>query len=192
MVRLRTFFGEMITSRQWRTLRIPNFLTAVLMSATVWTPTGARAQEEQRCQAAEYFLVEVVEMTAVSRPDTIDDWRTQAMVPGCRVTAAGATSQSSSSVARGFYEILPESGWARTPDPRDAPNEASLRFRQNGADCLFNFYDASMALNTDAEMMVSDAVFLQAGERLYNFLVMCTPAAPAAPRGAAAHARAAS
>jgi len=135
------------------------------------------------CLDAERFVRDVIGMVAVAELDTIDDWRTKAMVPGCRVTAAGGTSQSSSSVVRAFYEILPESGWVRTPDPRDAPNEASLRFRQNGADCLFNFYDASMALNTDAEMMVSDAVFLQPGERLYNFLVMCTPAAPAAPRG---------
>jgi hypothetical protein len=37
-------------------------------------------------------------------------------------------------------------------------------------------------LNTDAEMTVSDAVFLGSGQKLYNFLVLCTPAAPAAPR----------
>jgi hypothetical protein len=135
------------------------------------------------CLDAERFVRDIIGMVAVTEPDTIDDWRTRAMVPGCRVTAAGATARSSSSVVRAFYEILPESGWTRTPDPRDAPNEASLRFRRNGADCLFNFYDSSMALNTDAEALVSDAVFLQPGERLYNFLVMCTPAVPAAPRG---------
>ena len=160
-------------------LRVAGACAIVAMSLC---PRPSAAQTDL-CLDAERFVRDVVGMIAVAEPDTIDDWRTKAMVPGCRVTAAGATSQSSSYVVRAFYEILPESGWVRTPDPRDAPNEASLRFRQNGADCLFNFYDASMALNTDAEMMVSDAVFLQPGERLYNFLVMCTPAAPAAPRG---------
>jgi hypothetical protein len=145
-------------------------------------PAAVSAQLDL-CLDAERHLRDVIGMTVITETDTIDDWRTQAMVSGCRVTAAGATTESSAVVARQFYEILPESGWERTPDPRDAPNEASLRYRQHGADCLFNFYDSAIALNTDAEMTVSDAVFLQRGEHLYNFLVMCTPAAPAAPRG---------
>ena len=82
-----------------------------------------------------------------------------------------------------FYQVLSESDWVRTPEPRDAPNEASLRYRHDGVDCLFNYYDAATSLNTDAELTVSDAVQLDRGQRLFNVLVMCTPAAPAAPRG---------
>lgn len=145
-------------------------------------PEGAAAQVVL-CEGAERFVREVMGMVAVSEPDTIDDWRTRRMVPGCRVTAAGASGLPSAEVARGFYEVIRESDWVRTPDPRDAPNEASLRYRKDGADCLFNFYDSSMSLNTEAEMTVSDAVFVGRGETLYNFLVLCTPAAPAAPRG---------
>ena len=122
-------------------------------------------------------------MIALSESDTIDDWRTHAKVPGCRVTAAGSSSLESAEVARSFYQIIAESGWSRTPDPRDAPNEASLRFRRDSVDCLFNYYDSSMSLGTEAEMIVSDAVYVEEGESLYNFLVLCMPAAPAAPRG---------
>jgi hypothetical protein len=140
------------------------------------------AGQEELCVGAERFVQEVMGLVAVAEPDTIDDWRTRRMVPGCRVTAAGASSLPSADIARGFYEVIVENGWARTPDPRDAPSEASLRFRRDGADCLFNYYDSAMSLNTDAEMMVSDAVYVGRGEKLYNFLVLCTPAAPAAPR----------
>ena len=148
-------------------------------------PSSA-ASQVALCEGAERFVRETIGMVAISEPDTIDDWRTQAMVPGCRVTAAGSSNQPTAEIARSFYEIIAESDWTRTPDPRDSPNEASLRFRRDGADCLFNFYDSSMSLNTDAEMTVSDAVFLGAGQKLYNFLVLCTPAAPAAPRGTGA------
>ena len=141
------------------------------------------AGQEALCEGAERFLQETMFMIALSESDTIDDWRTQAKVPGCRVTAAGSSSLPSAEVARGFYQIIAESGWSRTPDPRDAPNEASLRFRRDSVDCLFNYYDSSMSLGTDAEMMVSDAIYVEEGESLYNFLVLCTPAAPAAPRG---------
>jgi hypothetical protein len=146
-------------------------------------PAAAAAQAPELCVQAERFLVETMAMIAISEPDTIDDWRTQAMVPGCRVTAAGASRQSSAQVVRAFYQVLDESDWVRTPDPRDAPNEASMRYRRDSADCLFNFYDQAMALNTQAEMDVSDAVHVGPGEKLYNFLVLCTPTAPAAPRG---------
>ena len=134
------------------------------------------------CLQAERF-VRGVGMVAITEPDTIDDWRTRAMVPGCRVTAAGATRRPDAVEAREFYERIREAGWVRTPEPRDAPNEASLRFRRDGADCLFNYYTPTSPLNTDAEMDVTDAVFMTVGERLFNILVMCTPAAPAAPRG---------
>lgn len=148
----------------------------------VGTPAQGSAQVEL-CAGAERFLREEAGMTALAEPDTIDDWRTRAMVPGCRVTAAGAMRGSAAAEARDFYARLRDAGWTRTPDPRDAPNEASLRFRRDGADCLFNFYDASTSLGTEAELTVSESVPLRPGEELYNFLVLCTPAAPAAPRG---------
>ena len=153
----------------------------LIILASAAGPTSAVGQVAL-CEGAERFVRETIGMVAVSEPDTIDDWRTRAMVPGCRVTAGGASDQPMAEIARSFYEVLAESDWTRTPDPRDSPNEASLRFRRDGADCLFNFYDSSMSLNTDAEMTVSDAVFLGSGQKLYNFLVLCTPAAPAAPR----------
>ncbi len=156
--------------------------TVALVPAAL-RPAEAAAQDTSLCTGAERFLVETMGMVAVSEPDTIDDWRTRSMVPGCRVTAAGASWQPSSDIVRDFYHVLDESDWVRTPDPRDAPNEASLRYRRDGADCLFNFYGSSMALNTEAEMYVSDAVHKAPGEELYNFLVLCTPAMPAAPRG---------
>ena len=139
--------------------------------------------DAELCEGAERFLVETMGMMALAEPDTIDDWRTRAMVPGCRVTAAFASAQPPADIVRDFYQVLGQSDWTRTPDPRDAPNEASMRYRRDEVDCLFNFYDNSMSLNTDAEMFVSDAVHKGPGEALYNFLVMCTPAAPAAPRG---------
>ena len=154
-------------------------IAAVLFVAS---PLSADGQVEL-CEEAERFVRELVGMVAVSEPDTIDDWRTKAIVEGCRVTAAGATQRSPTDNVRLFYEVLGESGWVRTPDPRDAPNEGALRFRRDGADCLFNYYDSSVSLDTEAELMVINAVPLRSGERIFNFLVRCTHAAPAAPMG---------
>lgn len=106
------------------------------------------------------------------------------MVPGCRVTAAGATARSGPEIIEEFYARVEREGWTRTPDPRDAPHEASLRFRRSGVDCLFNYYDSSTTLATEAELVVSEAVPRQPDEMLYNFLVLCIPAAAAVPRGA--------
>jgi hypothetical protein len=76
-------------------------------------------------------------------------------------------------------------GWIRTPDPRDSPNEASLRFRHGRSDCLFNV-NAQALLLTDAESRVLDAVIPKAGESRYHVFVMCMPAMPAAADSAAA------
>jgi hypothetical protein len=157
---------------------LPALIGAILVGQR---PAGA--QEVELCREAARHVEDVAGMVAVTEPDTIDDWRTRAMVPGCRVTAAGATRLPDAAVARDFYASVREAGWVRTPDPRDAPNEASLRFRRDRADCLFNFYNSSSALNTEAELSVIDAVHLGPGERVYGFLVLCTPAAAAAPRG---------
>lgn len=161
----------------------PAFLTAILTAVPLLAvPAEAEAQTEL-CLEAERFVRDVMGMVALSEPDTIDDWRTREMVPGCRVTAAGATRASGADLIEDFYARVEAEGWTRTPDPRDAPNEASLRYRRSGADCLFNYYDHTTTLGTEAELVVSEAVPRQPGESLYNFLVMCVPAAEAAPRG---------
>ena len=136
--------------------------------------------QESLCVAAEKYLVTDVGMTAVVESDTIDDWRTDQMVPGCRVTAAGLTTRSLRAEARGFFDKLQGAAWARTPNPDDAPNEASLRFRKDGADCLFSFYSGGL-LGTDAELDVDDAVVPGPGEQRYNFLVLCMPAMDVPP-----------
>jgi hypothetical protein len=141
---------------------------------------GARGQEEPRCRAAERFLVERVGMTAIVEADTIDDWRTRKLLPGCRVTAAGVTSRSLGDEAALFYDRLRDAGWTRTPDPRDAPNESSLRFRLAGTDCLFNIYSGT-TLATDAEIRVNNAIVPARGQQRYNVLVLCVPAMDAAP-----------
>lgn len=164
---------------------MPRLIAQALVATAAWILPSAAAAQVELCNEAERFVVDEIGMVAVSEPDTIDDWRTKAMVPGCRVTAAGVTRRGPGAEATRFYERVREAGWLRTPDPRDAPNEASLRFRRNDVDCLFNFYTSTSALNTDAEWEVNDAVVPGPGERRFNFLVMCTPAAPAAPRGGA-------
>ena len=120
-------------------------------------------------------------MVAHSEPDTISDWRTRRSVPGCRITAAGITTLEMDSVAGRFFDRLMAAGWTRTPDPRDAPNESSIRFRRGASDCLFNFYYAGH-LGTPADIEVSSAVVPGPGETRYNIFVMCIPAMDAALR----------
>lgn len=160
--------------------RSPRALPALLLVVTAALPGPATAQVEL-CVEAERFVRDLG-MEALTEPDTIDDWRTGLVTPGCRVTAAGATAESTGIVARGFFQALADSEWHRTPDPRDSPNEASLRYRRFDADCLFSYYDGSLSLGTEAEFAVMDAVDLRPGEGLYHLLVRCVPAAPAAPR----------
>ena len=160
--------------------RIPAALTVGLaLAAAAALPRSATAQVDL-CVEAERFLRGEMAMEALAQPDTIDDWRTRERVAGCRVTAAGATSESSVEVARRFFRALDASPWIRTPDPMDAPNEASLRYRRLGSDCLFSYYDHTSALGTEAEFVVSEAVRPAPGQRLFYMLVLCTPEAPAA------------
>lgn len=153
-------------------------LVVVVASAPGLAPGGPQTG---LCAEAERFLADEVGMATVAEADTIDDWRRDARTQGCRVTAAGLTRRQLRDEARAFFQRLRGAGWSRTPDPRDAPNEASLRFRRTGADCLFSFYSGGL-LGTDAEAAVDDAAVPGPGERRFNFLVMCVPAAPAAPR----------
>lgn len=162
--------------------RTPFWVGLAVLSISAAADPAPVAAQEGLCRNAERFMVEDVGMIALSEPDTIDDWRTRKEVPGCRVTAAGITTRSISAAARDFFERIRSAGWTRTPDPRDAPNEASLRFRLEEVDCLFSFYTDGL-LGTDAEGRVLDVVLPGPGERRYSFFVMCMPAMEAAPRG---------
>lgn len=137
--------------------------------------------DSTHCVVAAEFLRGDRRMVAAIDPDTIDDWRTQRRVLGCRITAAGGTDIGVAKEAARLYERLRASQWTRTPDPRDAPNEASLRFRWKQSDCLFNVNVEAM-LNTDTEHRVNEALVLKAGLTRYQVFVMCLPAMPAAPR----------
>jgi hypothetical protein len=162
----------------FRTFHLPG-TPVIALCALALGPRSASGQVEL-CRDAKRFLEDEMEMVAVVEADTIDDWRTQKMVPGCRITAAGRTTRGFGQAARLFFDRVRAAGWARTPDPRDAPNEASLRFRMDGVDCLFSFYTGGI-LSTEAEGTVDDAMVPSPGERRYNFLVMCTPAMEAPP-----------
>lgn len=151
----------------------------IAILASVGTPA-----DTTDCVAAARFLREDRRMVAVVERDTIDDWRTRKRVPGCRITSAGATDIGVAKEAVRFYERVRSAGWTRTPDPADAPNEASLRFRLKASDCLFNV-NAMALLNTDAEATVNDLVVVPHGQTRYQVFVMCMPAMPAAPEDSA-------
>ena len=140
-------------------------------------------QPQPLCTAADAFLRTDRQMVTVVEADTVDDWRTRQRITGCRITAAGGTVRGLQPEAVFFYERVRASGWVRTPEPRDAPNEGSLRFRTSDgkADCLFNVYGEAM-LMTDAELTVDETVRLGPGATRYHMYVMCLPAMPAAPR----------
>ena len=147
----------------------------------IFASARATAQPTAYCVEAHRFLTADRQMAAEAERDTIDDWRTGRKVAGCRVTAAGVTKDGVKRAAEHFYERLRARGWTRTPDPRDAPNEASLRYRISGVDCLFNVYRDGL-LMTEAEGRVSDARVPAAGEERYGVLALCMPAMPAKPR----------
>ncbi len=137
--------------------------------------------DTSHCAAAARFLRAERHMLAEVEVDTIDDWRTQRRVPGCRITAAGGSDIGVSKEAVRFYDLLRAAKWVRTPDPRDSPNEGSLRFRWEQADCLFNI-NAEALLGTDAEQRVNDRLQVPAEQTRYQMFVMCMPAMPAVAR----------
>lgn len=151
-------------------------LSLVLALHNITAPT-----DTLHCAVAAAFLRHDRHMIAAVEVDTINDWRTGLRVSGCRITAAGATDVTVQSEALRFYESLRAAKWMRTPDPRDAPNEASLRFRWEATDCLFNV-NAQALLNTDAELRVNDTIRLAPNQTRYQVFVMCMPAMKAAPR----------
>ncbi len=151
-----------------------------LVAALAKTDVAAHA-DSALCAEAARFLREDRRMIAEIEPDTIDDWRTKRRLPGCRITAAGASTLGLAREAVFFYERVRAVGWTRTPEPRDSPTEASLRFRFGQADCLFNINREAL-LGTDAEARVNGALQLPDGQSRYQLFVMCMPALPAAPR----------
>lgn len=157
--------------------------TAFALLPLLWLPDQSQPTLPL-CRAADSFLRADRQMETVVEPDTVDDWRTKRRQFGCRITAAGRTARGLQPEAVAFYERVRASGWVRTPDPADSPNEGSLRFRADGADCLFNVYGDAM-LMTDAELTVDARVTPSAKETRYHVYVMCMPALPAAPRDSA-------
>lgn len=142
---------------------------------------AAQPADTAWCAPAAAFLRDTQHMVVAVERDTIDDWRTAQRLAGCRITAAGASDRGVAREAARLYERLRAAHWTRSPDPRDAPNEASLRFRRDGADCLFNVYEVPR-LYTDAEFRVNDAVIPKDGETRYQVFVMCHRAMPATAR----------
>lgn len=156
-------------------------LLASVFAGLVVTTRAPAQQAKKLCDGAREFLVDRLHMAAIVDPDTIDDWRTKRLTPGCRVTASGFTDIGIRREAVRFYERVREAGWVRTPEPLDAPNEASLRFRRAEVDCLFNVYEGIL-LNTESELRVTSEGTAKAGATRYNVFTMCVPARPAASR----------
>lgn len=134
-----------------------------------------------RCAPLERIMKEQLGMAAETSPDSIDDWRTHLTLPACRVTAAGsAVTRDPGDENLIFYLTLTQSGWERTPDPHDRPQDAALRLRYEGADCFFTPY-VGIRLFTEAEFRVNHAYKAPEGETRYNYLAVCMEALPAAP-----------
>ncbi len=156
-------------------------VASLLSAALLLLPPAPQPAPQPLCVDAAAFLTTDRTMAVVVEADTLDDWRTRQRLTGCRITAAGGTVRGVQPEAVAFYERVRAVGWVRTPDPYDAPSEASLRFRMGKADCLFNVYGDAM-LMTDAEDRVDLARVLAPGEQRYHVYVMCLPVMPAAPR----------
>jgi hypothetical protein len=153
---------------------IRNLLLVGLFAGTSPASVWAR-QVSSHCRDAARFLEQDRAMIVVTEADTIDDLRSGRRQPGCRITAAATTTNSIADEAVRFYEHVRAAGWTRTPDPRDAPGEAALRFRKGGSDCLFHFYEGVLLL-TDAERTVMTAVGRPAGTVRYGVYVTCVAA----------------
>ena len=156
-------------------------LIAVLGCAAAGTDEVG-AQDIRRCEPVQTFLTQNFGMVAEAERDTVDDWRTHKLTPGCRVTAAGGTSLGMTDTAELIYDQLMASGWTRTPDPRDAPAESALRLRWKETDCFFSVYTmATMAIGTETERRVTKAFVPNSQDARYNVFVQCVPAMAAAP-----------
>lgn len=135
----------------------------------------------RRCEPAYRLLTGTLGMAAEISPDTIADWRTHLLLPGCRVTAAGSIADApEDQQADSFFTAVRAAGWTRTPDPRDMPRESAIRFRMGEVDCFFNRYLGIM-IGSPAEMRVNAAYVGPVGADRFNVLVQCVEALPAFP-----------
>lgn len=141
---------------------------------------GQSEAVDRYCAGARDYLGDRLGNPTLVDPDTIQDWRTRQSFFGCRVYAAASTAASMSATAQQFYEALVASGWIRTPDARDMPNEAAIRLRKDGMDCLYHVYNGPL-LNTPSEQQVIQSVDLGPDDQLFNILAQCMPAMDAAP-----------
>lgn len=165
-----------LSLRTW--LTTPFLAAALLGCAGAGNEAGA--QDLKRCEPVERFLTEQMGMVAEIGADTIDDWRTDKIVAGCRVTAAGGTALGMSAQAGMLYDQLGAAGWTRTPEPQDAPKESALRMRLADTDCFFTPY-TGIAIGTEAERRVTMKFEPRSDDARYNLLVQCMPAMEAAP-----------
>ena len=154
-----------------------NLISTLVLAAQ----SHAAPVDSTHCVAAARFLRTERHMVAEIGADTLDDWRTRKRLITCRITAAGGTTLGVQKEAVHFYEVLRAAKWVRTPDPRDSPNEGSLRYRWQQSDCRFNI-NAEALLGTDAENRVNEKLALKSGETRYQMYVVCTPAMPSTPR----------
>src|SRR5262245_61773780 len=83
-----------------------------------------QAQQVRLCTEVLRFLSEEMQLAARTDADTVNDFRTGRKHSGCRVTAAGLTTVGLASESARFYERVRGTGWSRTPDPWDSPNES--------------------------------------------------------------------
>ena len=158
-------------------LRSVPFLTAALLGCA---GSEVGAQDLKRCEPVHSFLTQDFGMVAEISRDTIDDWRTHKILPGCRVTAAGGAAFGIGEQATLMYRQLMAAGWKRSPEPRDAPAESALRFRLADTDCFFSPY-SGIAIGTEAERRVSQAFKRNSEDAPFNVLVQCVQAMDAAP-----------
>ncbi len=136
----------------------------------------------KRCEALHRTMTETLQMVAEISPDTVDDWRTRKILPGCRVTAVGSMHREVVGEENNvFYAALQAEGWTRTPDPYDLAGEAAVRLRLDDTDCFFTPYEG-IRLATEAEFRVNNAFTTRPGETRFSYMAQCVEAMPAAPR----------
>lgn len=161
-------------------LQLPLCLVVAALLGCAGAGTEAGAQDVQRCGPVQRFLTEDFGMVAETEPDTIDDWRTHKILPGCSVTAAGGMALGMAAQSALLYDQLRAAGWVRTPEPRDAPAEAALRLRLADTDCFFTPY-TGIAIGTAAERRVNEAAVIGSDEGRFDLFVQCVAAMEAAP-----------
>jgi hypothetical protein len=148
--------------------------------APITRPVGA--VDLKRCEPLHRLMTETLQMVAEITPDTVDEWRTRKILPGCRVTAVGSMHREVVGEENNvFYAALLADGWTRTPDPYDLAGEAAVRMRYQDTDCFFTPYEG-IRLGTEAEFRVNNAFVTRPGENRFSYMAQCVEAMPAAPR----------